>query len=169
MDSLFAEGEEEEELEAGEQALAGSAAEAVQGHVQVIVAMQRVQASQAGYTADPALQGHRPKLRDNRWGSTCALHHLASIMAAAALPLCCCCSTLACLLKLSPGLPTPDCCELGCPVSKCACRPRLLFQYLPYVQQEALHLAETDIQAVLEASFGSQGPHSQWQVRCIQL
>lgn len=114
MASLFAEAEDEEEQEAGEHASAGSAAEAVQGHVQVIAAMQQVQASQAGYSADPALQAHRPKLRDKRCeGMPCAtmfrpivlltasslapavfktIHrvvHLAIIMAIAASPLCC--------------------------------------------------------------------------------
>ena len=44
------------------------------------------------------------------------------------------------------------------------CRPRLLFQYLPYIQQEALQLAEPDIQAVLEANFGAQGLEGQWGV-----
>ena len=43
-----------------------SSAEAVQAHVQGIAALQRVQASQEGYNADPAVQAHRPKLRDNR-------------------------------------------------------------------------------------------------------
>ena len=43
-----------------------SSAEAVQAHVQGIAALQRVQASQEGYTSDPAVQAHRPKLRDNR-------------------------------------------------------------------------------------------------------
>lgn len=44
------------------------------------------------------------------------------------------------------------------------CRPRLLFQYLPYIQQEAIQLAEPDIQAVLEANFGAQGLEGQWGV-----
>ena len=35
------------------------------------------------------------------------------------------------------------------------CRPRLLFQYLPYIQQEALRLDEQDIEAVLEATCGA--------------
>ncbi|KAL0049325.1 hypothetical protein WJX82_011369 [Trebouxia sp. C0006] len=72
-----------------------------QEHVRTIAALQRVQASQANFSNDPALDISRPKLRDNR--------------------------------------------------------PRLLFQYLPYIQQEALSLDQQDVEAVLEATCGAGG------------
>lgn len=37
------------------------------------------------------------------------------------------------------------------------CRPRLLFQYLPYIQQDALRLDAQDVEAVLEATCGGGG------------
>lgn len=37
------------------------------------------------------------------------------------------------------------------------CRPRLLFQYLPYIQQDALQLDAQDVEAVLEATCGGGG------------
>ena len=37
------------------------------------------------------------------------------------------------------------------------CRPRLLFQYLPYIQQDALQLDAPDVEAVLEATCGGGG------------
>lgn len=52
--------------EAGDGLKSSAAVQAVQEHVHGIAALQRVQASQAGYSADPALQAHRPKLRDHR-------------------------------------------------------------------------------------------------------
>ncbi|KAL0037161.1 hypothetical protein WJX79_003343 [Trebouxia sp. C0005] len=72
-----------------------------QEHVRTIAALQRVQASQANFNNDPALDISRPKFRDNR--------------------------------------------------------PRLLFQYLPYIQQEALSLDQQDVEAVLEATCGAGG------------
>ena len=39
------------------------------------------------------------------------------------------------------------------------CRPRLLFQYLPYMQQEALQLDAHDVEAVLEATCGGGVAH----------
>ena len=38
------------------------------------------------------------------------------------------------------------------------CRPRLLFQYLPYIQQDALRLDAQDVEAVLEATCGGGVP-----------
>jgi len=40
-----------------------------QEHVRTIAALQRVQASQANFSNDPALDISRPKLRDNRQAS----------------------------------------------------------------------------------------------------
>ena len=56
------------------------------------------------------------------------------------------------------------------------CRPRLLFQYLPYIQQDALRLDAQDVEAVLEATCGgggaSGGQSSIWGVMlwpcCVQ-
>ena len=43
------------------------------------------------------------------------------------------------------------------PTSSLWYRPRLLFQYLPYIQQEALSLDQQDVEAVLEATCGAGG------------
>lgn len=44
----------------------GAAVEAVQEHVKGIAALQRLQASQEGYNADPTFRSHRPRFRDHR-------------------------------------------------------------------------------------------------------
>lgn len=56
-------GEQEGEDDSRQGAAGGSSS---QEHVRTIAALQRVQASQANYSNDPALDISRPKLRDNR-------------------------------------------------------------------------------------------------------
>ena len=44
------------------------------------------------------------------------------------------------------------------------CRPRLLFQYLPYSQQEPLQMSQLDIAALVEAVCGAAGASGVWGV-----
>ena len=46
----------------------------------------------------------------------------------------------------------------------CPCRPRLLFQYLPYSQQEPLQMSQLDIAALVEAVCGAAGASGVWGV-----
>ena len=44
------------------------------------------------------------------------------------------------------------------------CRPRLLFQYLPYSQQEPLQMSQLDIAALVEVVCGAGGASGVWGV-----
>ena len=47
------------------------------------------------------------------------------------------------------------------------CRPRLLFQYLPYSQQEPLQMSQLDIAALIEAVCGAAGASGVWGVSAV--
>ena len=51
----------------------------------------------------------------------------------------------------------------------CHCRPGMLFQHLPYIEQEPLHLSQQETGAAVDVVFGTAGQPSPWGVSAQAL